>query len=110
MVMAMAVLRDFRQSDAAHVNRVALAAFAEFRSAYLDWSAMSAAVSAMSTLASVSELVVAELDGALVGAVAYIAPGRPKPDFFEARWPIGRMLVVDPASRGRGLGRALMEG
>jgi ribosomal protein S18 acetylase RimI-like enzyme len=103
-------LRDFRPSDAAHVNCVAGAAFAEFRAAYSDWAAMSAAVSAMSRLACVGELIVAEVsDGALVGAVAYIAPDRPKPDFFDASWPIVRMLVVDPAFRGRGVGRALME-
>ena len=109
MATAIPMVRDFRQSDAAHVDRVALTAFFEFRSAYSDWSAMSAAVSAMSALASVGELVVAEVNGALVGAVAYIAPGRPKPDFFDASWPIVRMLVVDPGFRGRGVGRALME-
>jgi GNAT superfamily N-acetyltransferase len=70
---------------------------------------MAAAVSAMSRLASVGELIVAEVDGALVGAVAYFASERPKPDFFDANWPIVRMLVVDPAFRGRGVGRALME-
>jgi len=109
MAIATPRLRDFRPSDAAHVNRVARAAFAEFRAAYSDWAAMSAAVSAMSRLTSVGELIVAEVDGALVGAVAYIAPDRPKPDFFDASWPIVRMLVVDPGFRGRGVGRALMQ-
>ena len=35
------VIRDFRSNDAEEVNRVALAAFAEFKDAYSDWSAFS---------------------------------------------------------------------
>jgi hypothetical protein len=49
--MSNATLRDYRDADAALVNRVALAAFDEFRSQYLDWAAMAAGVAAMSALA-----------------------------------------------------------
>ena len=78
------MLRDYRESDAAAVSRLALAGFEEFRTAYSDWAAMSASISQMPSLAAVGELVVAELDGDLVGAVTYVSPDRPKGPVFRA--------------------------
>jgi ribosomal protein S18 acetylase RimI-like enzyme len=102
-------LRNYRETDAATLSRLALAAFREFQSAYSDWAAMSASISQMPSLAAAGELIIAEAGGALLGAVAYVGPERPKAPFFDPQWPIIRMLVVDPAARGRGVGRALME-
>lgn len=102
-------LRDFRDTDAVQVNRVALAAFEEFRSLYTDWPAMVSAVAKMSALADAGQIIVAERDDRIVGAVAYIPPGCPKAPYFDQSWPIIRMLVVDPACRGHGIGRALTE-
>jgi ribosomal protein S18 acetylase RimI-like enzyme len=103
------LIRDFRDNDAEAVNRLALAAFEEFRTAYSDWPAMIANISKMSTLAAVGELVVAEVGPTLVGAVTYVAPHRPKAAFFDSAWPIVRMLAVDPKHRGQGVGAALMK-
>lgn len=102
-------IRDFQSGDKDGVNRVALDAFAQFESAYNDWPAMAAAVSGMAGLAEAGELIVAESAGGLIGAVAYIPPGRPKADYFDQAWPVIRMLVVDPESRGAGAGRALTQ-
>jgi ribosomal protein S18 acetylase RimI-like enzyme len=107
--MADATLRDFRAADAAEVDRVALAAFEQFRAHYTDWPAMAANVSRMSSLADQSEIVVAEREGRIVGAVAYVGAGRPKAAHFDRSWPIIRLLVVKPQSRGGGVGRALTE-
>jgi ribosomal protein S18 acetylase RimI-like enzyme len=64
----------------------------------------------MAALAETGEILVAEAEGAVVGAVAYIGPGRsPRADFFEPEWPIIRMLTVDPAARGQGIGRRLTQ-
>jgi GNAT superfamily N-acetyltransferase len=63
----------------------------------------------LTTLAETGEIVVAEVDGHIVGAVAYIGPGQPKVEFFQPEWPIMRMLVVAPEARGHGIGRALAE-
>jgi ribosomal protein S18 acetylase RimI-like enzyme len=105
------LVRSFQPADADAVNRIALAAFAEYEDTYSDWDAVRRGVGAMSTLADAGELIVAGLaPGTLAGAVAYMPPGSaPRADFFEPEWPIIRMLVVDPAARGRGVGRTLTE-
>lgn len=101
-------IRPFAASDSKAVNSLALAAFAQYQGVYTDWEALSRGVGAMAELAGQGEIIVAELDGRIVGAVAYFAPGTsPRADFFEPDWAIIRMLVVDPAARGRGLGRWL---
>lgn len=63
----------------------------------------------MSALAEVGEIIVAELAGQIVGAVVYIAAGAPKVVFFQPEWAIMLMLVVSPAARSLGIGRALAE-
>jgi len=70
---------------------------------------MASAIGRMSALADSGEIIVAECDERVIGAVAYIPPGHPKAAYFDLSWPIIRMLVVDPASRGAGVGRALTE-
>lgn len=98
-------IRDF--ADA--VNCLAVAAFAPFASHYSDWPAMAANLAKMSALAENGEVIVAAVDGRVAGAVAYIPPHAPKAMFFDAAWPIIRMLVVDPAFRGKRIGRLLTD-
>lgn len=105
----MPVIRDFRKRDASEVDELALQAFEQFKDAYDDWPAFQAQIAHMSSLANVGEVIVAEVDGHIVGAVAYIGPSAPKAEFFRPEWPIMQMLVVAPASRGVGIGRALAE-
>lgn len=103
------MLRNYLSSDEEELNRVALASFSQFREHYDDWTAMAANVSRMSDLAATSEIVVAEDCGRIVGGVAYVPAGVAKAPYFQPDWPIIRMLVVHPASRGKGIGRALTE-
>lgn len=104
-------LRPFAPTDADAVNAVALAAFAQYRGVYSDWEALSRGVGSMASLAEGGEIIVAEdAAGSIVGAVAYFGPhSAPRADFFAPEWPIIRMLVVDPAARGQGVGRRLTE-
>jgi ribosomal protein S18 acetylase RimI-like enzyme len=102
-------LRDFVSADSDRVNRLALAAFSQFAEHYDDWSRLAASLSQMSDLGTSGEIIVAEVEGEIAGAVAYIPPGAPKAAFFEPHWPVIRMLVADPARRGLGIGRALTD-
>lgn len=103
----MILIRDFRPADAAQVDALACAAFAQYREVYRDWPAFEAKIGQLSALAGSGELVLAEVAGNLAGAVAYLGPHAPKAEFFRPEWPVMRMLVVPPAMRGRGLGRML---
>jgi len=102
-------LRAFQPADAAAVNEVALAAFDELRHHYDDWPAFARRIGATASLADSGEMIVATVDDTVAGAVTYIGPSRKKAEFFPVEWPIVRMLVVAPAHRGLGLGRALTE-
>ena len=100
-------IRDYEHADAEDLNRIAVSAFGQFRDHYTDWPAMRAGLSKTSDLSASGEVIVAEFQGQLAGSVAYFGPDSPKAAFFDQRWPIIRMLVVDPAFRGKGLGRVL---
>jgi GNAT superfamily N-acetyltransferase len=100
-------IRDYERSDAEDVNRIAVSAFSQFCDQYRDWPAMLAGLSKTSDLSATGEVIVAEFQDRLAGAVAYFGPDSQKAPFFDQRWPVIRMLVVDPAFRGKGLGRGL---
>jgi len=107
MAMAGIRLRDYESADAENLNRIAVSAFDQFRDHYEDWPAMLAGLSKTSALSASGEIIIAELEDKFAGAVAYFGPNSQKASFFDQRWPIIRMLVVDPAFRGKGIGRVL---
>src|SRR5262245_22784031 len=107
--MADATIRNYRASDAEDLNRIAVAAFSQFKDSYEDWPAMQTIVSKASALSETGEVIVAECHDRLAGGVAYISPNVAKAPFFEQAWPVIRMLVVDPGCRGTGIGRALTD-
>ncbi len=107
--MSSTVLREFCEADAQEINRLAVTAFEEFGCNYSDWPALAAFYGKMSDLAKSGEIVVAEIAANIVGAVAYMPPHRGKAAYFDQAWPVIRSLVVDPKSRGVGVGRALTQ-
>lgn len=103
----MHTLREFKSADTEAINSLALCAFGQFRDAFSDWEALSRRIDNMASLAGTGELIVADRQGCVVGAVAYIGPHRHKSEFFSAEWSVLRMLVVEPAHQGQGIGRSL---
>jgi len=102
-------LREFQYSDTLAVNALAVSAFEQYRERYTDWPEFVEKIGNMAALSRSGEIIVAEADGEIVGAVAYIGLSAPKASFFDPSWPIMRMLVVSPKARGAGVGRALAE-
>ena len=102
-------LRDYVSSDAPVIDRLAVTAFSQYRDKYNDWPAMARVLEKMSEMATTAEIIIAERDGQVIGAVGYVPPLVPKAAHFRPEWPIVRMLVVDPRARGSGAGRALTE-
>ena len=105
--MADTQIRNYESSDAENLNRVAVAAYGQFRDQFQDWPAMLAWLSNASALSATGNVIVAEVQSAFAGAVTYFGPHSQREAFFDQGWSIIRMLVVDPLFRGKGLGRAL---
>ena len=103
------VIRAFSASDGDAVNRIALAAWDEYRTVFENWSRMEDFFKSAATLAADADLLVAESEGELLGWVGYVGPGRKRDSIFPADWAVIRMLSVDPRARGHGLGRRLSE-
>ena len=103
------VLRAYKAGDAPVLDRLAVAAFSQYSGLFSDWPAIAQALACHAALATKAEIIVAEHDGEIAGSVGYCGPGQPKAAYFDEAWPIIRMLVVDPAARGLGLGRLLSQ-
>ncbi len=102
-------IRDFQLADAARVNEISVAAFGLLSHRYTDWSAMRDRIATTSRLAAEMPMFVALYNGTVAGSVALTPPGGPRPDFFDADCAVIRMLVVDPAFHGKGIGSALLD-
>ncbi len=102
------VVRHFQPADRDGVGRVARAAFAQYEHAYQGWPSFSEGIGRMAELAGYADLMVAEHEGELAGAVVHVGPGKPRNAIFPDDWSVIRMLVVAPAHRGQGIGRQLL--
>lgn len=96
-------IRDYSASDAAALNGTVLQAFEQFSAQYDEWGAFCERIGSMSSLSEEAEIIVAEQDGFLCGAVAYYGPGKDQTDCFPEDWASARLLVVRPLYRGQGV-------
>lgn len=108
------VVRDARSEDLAEASALMREAYGEyFEDIPADAEQMAAEYLAdigdvWSRLGD-SELVVAEEDGRLVGAVTFFPDGSVEGHGWPQGWSNIRLLAVRPEARGRGIGRVLTE-
>jgi GNAT superfamily N-acetyltransferase len=106
------LLRDARPGERAAIGRLTLRAYEEYASIMAPgaWRALRDAVHASLADDAPMTRIVAERGGALVGSVALYAPGSAPYGDLASRspWPEVRLVAVDPAKRGTGVGRALV--
>lgn len=104
-----ALIRNYVPADQSLVDQLVRDAWSELASLMPGWPELAPRLQALTANADASEVIVAEVDGELVGAVGYVGPQQPKPDFFHISWPIVRFMSVAPQAQGRGLGRELLQ-
>ena len=107
------------RSDEVEKARVILgAAYGEYEGSFPaeNWAPYLKDILDLEGRADASELLVAELDGEIVGCVSYFPPGAKTSypsDSFSEQWPSDwaafRLLAVDPWARGSGVGRRVTE-
>jgi|WetSurMetagenome_2_1015567.scaffolds.fasta_scaffold22476_4 GNAT superfamily N-acetyltransferase len=102
-------IRNFQPEDRERVDEAVRAAWQEFSAVLPGWSQLEARLSALTSKAAESEVLVAETETGIVGAVGYVGIHQPKPDFFDTAWPIIRLMSVIPSARGQGVGRCLLD-
>ena len=101
-------VRPMRTADAARVGELTLAAYDAY--GQIEGPYREHLADPRRRLDRCTELLVAELDGEVVGTVTFVLPGdgewegRPEPE-GDAGF---RVLAVDPAAEGYGVGRALV--
>jgi ribosomal protein S18 acetylase RimI-like enzyme len=102
------VIRPVRPAEHARVGDLTVAAYQELPVDHL-WDGYDDEIRAVSERIETTEVLVAVLDGAVVGAVTYVSdPSSPWIEWNELGEAQIRLLGVDPSAQGHGVGAALV--
>ena len=102
-------VRSAQPGDMATADRIACRAYAEYEKDFPEWVPFLRRGLPMTELAREAQVLVAEVDGAIAGAVGYVAPHREKHAVFPREWAALRFMAVDPGRRRQGVARSLAE-
>jgi ribosomal protein S18 acetylase RimI-like enzyme len=104
-------IRDARSEELDDVARLILAANQEYEPLFPPhaWGVYERDITDVRGRLGDSELIVAEDDGQILGAVTFYANGADSGERWPHGWAGIRLLAVHPDGRRRGIGRALMD-
>lgn len=111
-------VRTARADETERLRELLAAAYDQYADAFPheNWVRYRADILDVESRAGISETLVVEHDGAVVGCVSYYPPGAetsyPSESYSEhwpPEWAAIRLLAVDPAARGAGIGRTLTD-
>ena len=104
-------VRQATPLDFSAIDRLCVEAYQEFESVIgsANWQLMRDSLSHVSELSTSGELLVAEDNSGILGAVLYVPPGKSDGVSIPVEWASVRLLCVAPQSRGRGVGRRLTQ-
>lgn len=104
------LIRHAHEADYAHIDAVTAAAYAQYENAVpaAVFAAYVADLGLTPHQAHESEILLCEMEGRIVGSVLYYPNAALEGLGLPSTWAGFRKLAVDPRSRGRGVGRALV--
>lgn len=104
-----AIVRDAFTHEFTHVADLVVEAYREYARDLTpdNWKIMQTNLLKVVEVAREGQLIIAQDDRELVGAVVYCPPGTSDRRIFQPEWASLRMLAVSPQHRGQGIGAQL---
>ena len=105
------LIREATPAEHEEVGRVTVEGYREYsrEMSAAAWAEYETDLSDVSGRAARGVILVAEVDGTIAGALAYVPAGRIVAEWLRPDWAYFRALAVLPEYRGRGVGRALTQ-